>query len=70
LRLSFYVSWWAFSFPSAAFTNAALVYAQFEGGAFNQALAVAMVAFSTLLILWLLIRTIVAVARNEPQLTD
>jgi len=70
LRLSFYVSWWAFSFPSAAFTNAALVYAQFESSAFNQALAVAMVAFSTLLILWLLIRTIVAVARNEPQLTD
>jgi hypothetical protein len=29
-----------------------------------------MVAFSTLLILWLLLRTIVAVARNEPQLTD
>jgi len=70
LRLSFYVSWWAFSFPSAAFTNAALVYAQFEPGAFNHAMAVAMVIFSTLLIVWLLLRTVVAVARNEPQLTD
>lgn len=69
-RLPFYVSWWAFSFPSAAFTNAAIVYAQFEPSLFSQALAVGMVALVTLLIIWLLVRTVVAVVRNEPQLTD
>lgn len=70
VRLPFYVSWWAFSFPSAAFTNAAIVYAQFEPSLFSQALAVAMVVLVTLLIGWLFVRTVVAVARNEPQLTD
>lgn len=69
-RLSFYVSWWAFSFPSAAFTNAAIVYAQFEPSLFNQALAAGMMALATLLIVWLFVRTVVAVARNEPQLVD
>jgi hypothetical protein len=29
-----------------------------------------MVAFSTALILWLLVRTVVAVVRHEPQLID
>ncbi len=69
-RLPFYLSWWAFSFPTAAFTTASLVYAQFEPGPLTQGLAVVMVAVSTTLIMWLLVRTVVAVARREPELTD
>jgi len=33
-------------------------------------LAVVMVVVSTILIAWLLVRTVVAVARREPELTD
>ncbi len=69
-RLPFYLSWWAFSFPTAAFTTASLVYAQFEPGPLIQGLAVVMVGVSTALIVWLLVRTVVAVARREPELTD
>jgi len=68
--LPFYLSWWAFSFPVAAFTTATLVYAQFVPTGFMQALSVAMVTLSTALIIWLFIRTIVAILRNEEQLTD
>jgi tellurite resistance protein len=69
-RLPFYLSWWAFSFPTAAFAAACLAYSQFVPMMFVQGLAMAMVALATLLISWLLIRTIIAVARNEAQLTD
>jgi tellurite resistance protein len=68
--LPFYLSWWAFSFPAAAFTTATLVYAQFVPTGFMQTLSVAMVILSTALITWLFIRTIVAILRNEEQLTD
>jgi len=71
VRLPFYLSWWAFSFPTAAFTTATLVYSQFlPGNIFLQGLSVVMVVFSSLLITWLFFRTLIAVARNEPQLTD
>lgn len=70
LRLPFYLSWWAFSFPVAAFTAACLVYSDFVPLPIIQGLAVFMVVFSTALILWLLVRTVVAVVRHEPQLID
>lgn len=69
-RLPFYVSWWAFSFPVAAFTTACLVYAQFVPTLLMQTLAVFMVIVSSTLIPWLFVRTLVAVWRNEPQLVD
>jgi tellurite resistance protein len=69
-RLPFYLSWWAFSFPTAAFTVATLVYAQFVPSIFMRGLSVVMVIFASLLIGWLFVRTLVAVARNEQQLTD
>jgi Tellurite resistance protein and related permeases len=70
MRLPFYLSWWAFSFPVAAFTAACLVYSDFVSLPIIQGLAMLMVAFSTVLIVWLFVRTIVAVARQEPQLID
>jgi tellurite resistance protein len=70
VKLPFYLSWWAFSFPTAAFTVATLVYAQFVPTMLMRGLSVVMVVFASLLIGWLFIRTLIAVARNEPQLTD
>jgi tellurite resistance protein len=70
VRLPFYLSWWAFSFPVAAFTTATLVYQSFVPTIWMQTLAVGLVAFSTVLITWLLVRTVVAIVRAEPQLID
>ncbi len=70
IRLPFFLSWWAFSFPTAAFATATLVYAQFVPTVWAVGLSVVMVVFVSLLIGWLFIRTVVAVIRNEPQLTD
>lgn len=69
-RLPFMLSWWAYSFPAAAFTTATLVYQSFVPAPGLTALAVVSAAFTSLLIGWLLVRTIVAVLRNEPQLVD
>jgi tellurite resistance protein len=69
-KLPFYLSWWAFSFPTAAFATATLVYAQFMPTLPMQAWAVFMLGFTTVLILGLLIRTVIAVARAEPEFTD
>lgn len=69
-RLPFYLSWWAFSFPVAAFTTATLVYQSFVPTGWMQALAVGLVVFSTALIVWLFVRTLVALVRAEPQLID
>jgi tellurite resistance protein len=69
-KLPFYLSWWAFSFPTAAFATATLVYAQFMPTLAMQAFAVFMLGFTTVLIVGLLIRTVIAVARAEPEFTD
>jgi tellurite resistance protein len=70
MRLPFFLSWWAFSFPVAAFTAATLVYSRFVDSPWMTALAAFMLGLSTLLIIWLLLRTVVAVVRHEPQLVD
>ena len=69
-RLPFYLSWWAFSFPTAAFAVATLNYAQFEPSLFTQMLSVLMAVVATVLIGWLFVRTVLAVVRNEPHFTD
>ncbi len=69
-KLPFYLSWWAFSFPTAAFATATLVYAQFMPTWPMQAWAVLMLGFATVLIVGLLVRTVIAVARAEPEFTD
>jgi tellurite resistance protein len=70
VRLPFYLSWWAFSFPTAAFATATMVYAQFMNSVWMQAFSAFMMAVATALISWLFVRTIVAVVRQEEQLVD
>jgi tellurite resistance protein len=69
-RLPFYLSWWAFSFPVAAFTTATLAYSQFVPTMLMKGFSVFMAIAATVLISGLFIRTVVAVYRQEPQLVD
>jgi tellurite resistance protein len=61
----FRVSWWAVSFPLAASAVAALRFAAVRPGWIPDAIALALLVFSTLIILLLLARTLVGVARGE-----
>jgi len=63
--IRFYLSWWAYSFPTAAFAIASLLMFRLTGlGAF-ELLAWVMLGISTLLIAGLAARTALAVARGE-----
>jgi len=61
----FRVSWWSVSFPLAASSIAAIRYANAQPGAITDAIALALLAFSTLGILVLLVRTLWGIARGE-----
>lgn len=69
-RLPFFISWWAFSFPVAAFTSACLVYQSFVPLWPLRLLAVGMVGIASLLIGWLFLRTLLAIWRREPQFVE
>jgi tellurite resistance protein len=64
------MSWWAFSFPTAAFTTSVLVYGQFMPAPWVTLLGGLMVLITTVLILFLLVRTALAIARRETQWVD
>jgi len=64
-RLPFFLSWWAYSFPSAAVTVATFTMAEKAGGAFFHWLSLAMLAALTLLIAWLAVKTLQAVAQKK-----
>ena len=60
VRLPFALSWWAFTFPSAALSCAMThVHTQLPGPA-TQALALAVLAFATAIIAWVTLRTLAA----------
>lgn len=61
----FHVSWWAVSFPLAAMTNAALKFAILQPSLPAQAFAVAVLIFTTLVVLSQGVRTIAGIARGE-----
>lgn len=65
VRLKFFLSWWAYSFPLAALTIATLIMAKETGFGFYRGLGVVLLAILTLLIVLLLVRTAIAVARRE-----
>ncbi len=64
-RLPFFLSWWAYSFPSAAVTVATFTMAEKVGGAFFHWLALIMLAALTLLIAWLTLKTMQAAMRGK-----
>jgi tellurite resistance protein len=61
----FHTSWWAVSFPLAAMTNAALKFAMHQPSWPAQAFGLAILAFTTLVILSLSVRTIAGIAQGE-----
>ncbi len=64
-RLPFFLSWWAYSFPSAAVTVATFTMAEKVGGAFFHWLALIMLAALTLLIAWLALKTVQAAMQGK-----
>ncbi|MDB5821236.1 MAG: C4-dicarboxylate transporter [Rhizobacter sp.] len=61
----FRVAWWAVSFPLAASAIAAFRIAAADGGPAADAVAIALLALSTIVIAGLLVRTLVGVIRGE-----
>ncbi|KAF0100670.1 MAG: SLAC1 anion channel family protein [Thiobacillaceae bacterium] len=64
-RLRFFLSWWAYSFPLAAITLATLTLYEQTGGVVYLRMAGILLGIVTVVILGLLIRTGVAVARRD-----
>ncbi|MEY4480949.1 MAG: Tellurite resistance protein TehA [Pseudomonadota bacterium] len=67
-KLPFFMSWWAYSFPSASFTIAAFNYALFTPESIY--VAYASLVFTTVLILGLFIRTLMAIHMRDPHWVD
>lgn len=65
LRLKFFLSWWAYSFPLAAITIATMIMARETGLVLYFGLGGVLLAILTLVIVILLARTGLAVARRE-----
>lgn len=61
----FRVSWWAVSFPLAAMAGAALRYAGQAGAPAIDALALGLLAFATVTIAALAVRTLIGIARGD-----
>lgn len=64
LKLPFFPSWWAYTFPTAAFTVASFRFAELTGTVGDAPLLVLMVAVNVI-ILTVAVRTIAAVIRGE-----
>lgn len=69
-RIPFYMSWWAFSFPTAAFATACLIYQGFVPHPAMTALAGTAVVVTTVLVCWLVLRTLVAIVQKDPKLVE
>lgn len=61
----FRVSWWAVSFPLASAATAALRYAGAAQSGVTDAIAIVLLAFATVVIVGLLLRTLTGIARGE-----
>lgn len=61
----FRVTWWAVSFPLAACAIAALKFAVEKPGWATDAIAIVLLAFASLIIVWLLWRTLLGIVRGE-----
>jgi tellurite resistance protein len=67
-KLPFFMSWWAYSFPTASFATAMLGYATFVPEA--EPLAYVSLFMTTVIIVGLFIRTLMAIHMKDPQWVD
>lgn len=65
MRLRFFLSWWAYSFPLAAISVSTLTMHEKVGGSALYALSLALLAVTTIAISALVARTLVAIGRHE-----
>lgn len=70
LRVKFFLSAWAYSFPLAAITIATMIMAEQVGGAAFEWLSMALLTVLTLVVAALFARTLLAVARREICVAD
>ncbi|MCW5698524.1 MAG: SLAC1 anion channel family protein [Rhodospirillales bacterium] len=63
-RLKFFLSWWAYSFPVAAITVATMVMYEQTGTEFYRGLSYLLLALLTIVVVFLLVRTAIAVKHN------
>ncbi|WP_316858138.1 SLAC1 anion channel family protein [uncultured Cohaesibacter sp.] len=64
-RIPFAMSWWAYSFPMAALTISTLLYGAELQSAFHKSAGIVMFAILVVVIVGLLIRTMVGIAKNQ-----
>ena len=64
-RLQFFLSWWAYSFPMAAITVATLAFLDHGGPQCLQLLGTILFALLVLIIVVLVVRTLIALARRQ-----
>jgi tellurite resistance protein len=64
-RLQFFLSWWAYSFPMAAITIATLLMYRSTGLVFFKGLSILLLALLNLIIVMLVVKTLVAIARKQ-----
>jgi len=65
MRLPFYLSWWAYSFPIAAFSIASLIMAEQTGALALQGVGIASLGLLSLLVLLLFVKTLLAIQRGQ-----
>lgn len=65
LRLPFYLSWWAYSFPLTAMTVATLTMGQLTGAAGLYGIGYVLLGLSVLVVFWLAARTLLAAWRGQ-----
>jgi len=65
VRLEFFISWWAYSFPLAAITIATMVMYEQTGEGFFETAAYALLATVSVLVVFLATRTTLAVLAKE-----
>jgi len=70
VKLRFFLSWWAYSFPMAAITIATMLMYQQTGQAMFRLLAYILLAIITVLIGYLAIKTITAIQRRQICVED
>lgn len=65
LRLPFYLSWWAYSFPLTAITSAALIMAERTGAGWLYLTSYGLLFLSIVVVAWLAVRTIMAARQGQ-----
>ncbi|MEA1973773.1 MAG: SLAC1 anion channel family protein [Candidatus Cloacimonadota bacterium] len=64
-QIKFYFSWWAYSFPMAAFTTASILFYHKTNMVFLKYIAITGLSITSLLVGYLLIKTLISIIKGE-----